>query len=52
MLFDPSEGVSVSIDRTIRTLCWGLVLECYELKTRQHKILNINALRPMTHYFP
>jgi hypothetical protein len=32
--------------------CWGLVLKCYELRTRQHKMLNINALRPLKHYFP
>jgi hypothetical protein len=34
------------------TYCWGLVLKCYELRTRQHKMLNINALRPLKHYFP
>jgi hypothetical protein len=32
--------------------CWGLVLNCYELRTRQHRILNIKALRPSKHYFP
>jgi hypothetical protein len=32
--------------------CWGLVLKCYELRTRQHKMLNIKALRPSEHYFP
>jgi hypothetical protein len=32
--------------------CWGLVLKCYELRTRQHKMLNINALHPLKHYFP
>jgi hypothetical protein len=32
--------------------CWGLVLKCYELRTRQHRILNIKALRPLKHYFP
>jgi hypothetical protein len=30
--------------------CWGLVLKCYELRTRQHKMLNINTLRPPKHY--
>jgi hypothetical protein len=30
--------------------CWGLALKCYELRTRQHKMLNINALRPPKHY--
>jgi hypothetical protein len=34
-------------------LCWGLVLKCYELRTRQHrKKLIVNALRPSKHYFP
>jgi len=33
-------------------ICWGLVLKCYELRTRQHKMLNINALRPLNHYLP
>jgi hypothetical protein len=32
--------------------CWGLVVKCYELRTRQHRILNIKALRPSKHYFP
>jgi hypothetical protein len=33
--------------------CWGLVLNCYELRTRQHKSrLMVNALRPSKHYFP
>jgi hypothetical protein len=32
-------------------ICWGLVLKCYELRTRQHKMLNIKALRPSKHYF-
>jgi hypothetical protein len=31
--------------------CWGLVLKCFELRTRQHRMLNINALRPPKHYF-
>jgi hypothetical protein len=32
--------------------CWGLVLKCYESRTRQHKMLNIKALHPSDHYFP
>jgi hypothetical protein len=34
------------------TLCiyWGLVLKCYELRTRQHKMLNVNVLRLLKHY--
>jgi hypothetical protein len=27
-------------------VCWRLVLKCYELRTRQHKMLNVNVLRP------
>jgi hypothetical protein len=34
------------------TKCWGLVLKCYELRTRQHEMLNIDALRPRKHYLP
>jgi hypothetical protein len=32
--------------------CWGLVLKCYELRTRQHKIFNVKVLRLSKHYFP
>jgi hypothetical protein len=32
--------------------CWGLVLKCYELRTRKHKMLMIKALRPPKHYLP
>jgi hypothetical protein len=32
-------------------VCWGLVLKCYESRTRQHTMLNIRALRPSKHYF-
>jgi hypothetical protein len=32
--------------------CWGLVLKCYESRTRQHKMLNIKPFRPSEHYFP
>jgi hypothetical protein len=38
-------------DDWLKCICWGLVLKCYELRTRQHKMLNVNALRPLTHYF-
>jgi hypothetical protein len=30
----------------------GLVLKCYELRTRQHKILMVNDLHPSKHYLP
>jgi hypothetical protein len=36
----------------IGSLCWGLVLKCYESRTRQHKVLKVNILRPSKHYFP
>jgi hypothetical protein len=32
--------------------CWGLVLKCYESRTRQHKMLDNNDLRPLKHYLP
>jgi hypothetical protein len=31
-------------------ICWGLILKCFELRTRQHKMLNVNNLRPLKHY--
>jgi hypothetical protein len=31
---------------------WGLVLKCYELRTRQHKILMVKDLCPSKHYLP
>jgi hypothetical protein len=33
-----------------RNCCWGLVLKCYESRTRQHRVLNVNVLRPTKHY--
>jgi hypothetical protein len=30
--------------------CLRLVLKCYELRTKQHKMLNVNYLRPSKHY--
>jgi hypothetical protein len=32
--------------------CWGLVLKCYALRTRQHKMLMVKVLRPSKHYLP
>jgi hypothetical protein len=32
--------------------CWGLVLKCYELRTRQHKMSSVNTLHPSKHYLP
>jgi hypothetical protein len=36
--------------RMCHVTCWGLVLKCYELRTRQHKMLNVNVLRPTKYY--
>jgi hypothetical protein len=41
-----------TLDNPVDAHCCGLVLKCYELRTRQHRILNVNALRPSKHYFP
>jgi hypothetical protein len=47
------ESVELSSESHSRhTWCWGLVLKCYELRTRQHRMLNVKALRPLKHYFP
>jgi ribonuclease HI len=40
-------GLRIAVDLGVRRLdCWRLVLKCYELRTRQHKVLNVNVLRP------
>jgi hypothetical protein len=31
---------------------WGLVIKCYEIRTRQHKVLMVKDLRPSKHYLP
>jgi hypothetical protein len=36
----------VDLERVSEGYCWGLVLKCYELRTRQHKMLNVNVLHP------
>ena len=32
--------------------CWELVLKCYELRTRQQKMLIVKDFRPSEHYHP
>jgi hypothetical protein len=32
--------------------CWGLVLKCYESRTRQHKMLNIESPSSFESLFP
>jgi hypothetical protein len=59
-VFLPSVGASGgilvawknSIGICASSRCWGLVLKCYESRTRQHTMLNVNILRPSKHYFP
>jgi hypothetical protein len=46
-----SQYISININKNVKEHCWGLVLKCYELRTRQHKMLNVNVLRPLKHYF-
>jgi hypothetical protein len=49
---ESEEGVRARAPgRASQGRCWGLVLKCYESRTRQHKMLNIKALRPLSHYF-
>jgi hypothetical protein len=53
-----SEWTSARLQKNVDELreskerCWGLALKCYELRTKQHKMLNINALRPLKYYLP
>jgi hypothetical protein len=42
---ESSSALSFEVQIRAR-VCWGLVLKCYELRTRQHKMLNVNVLRP------
>jgi hypothetical protein len=53
--FAGTRGVATTLEKAgcehVKAACWGLVLKCYELRTRQHKMLNVNALRPLKHYF-
>jgi hypothetical protein len=50
LLFCNSFSFSLTLTLTQMTShdssCWELVLKCYELRTRQHKMLNVNVLRP------
>jgi hypothetical protein len=46
--FDDAYPLAAELEAT----CWELVLKCYELRTRQHRMLNVKALRPLKHYFP
>jgi hypothetical protein len=32
--------------------CWGLVLKCYESRTRQHKMLNVKSPSSFGSLFP
>jgi hypothetical protein len=48
----PEVAEAVVIEDFYRGSCWGLVLKCYELRTRQHKTLMVKVLRPSKDYFP
>ena len=54
ILIDATIGYEIFsfMDGFSRYNCWGLVLKCYELRTKQHKMLKVKALRPSKHYFP
>jgi hypothetical protein len=45
-------NLTLPLDIHLYDRCWGLVLKCYESRTRQHKMLNVKALRPSGPYFP
>jgi hypothetical protein len=52
-LWEQTLNAYLSLPKCNICSCWGLVLKCYELRTRQHrKKLMVNALRPSRHYFP
>jgi hypothetical protein len=38
-------GLRNKLVQHLLATCWGLVLKCFELRTRQHKMLNVNVLR-------
>jgi hypothetical protein len=49
----PSTPSATDIEEILKVMtCWGLVLKCYESRTRQHRVLSVNVLRPSKHYFP
>jgi hypothetical protein len=41
-----------TLKRFLRRACWGLVLKCYESRTRQHRMLMVKVLCPSKHYLP
>jgi hypothetical protein len=43
---DLGEDLISLVCLVLNAICWGLVLKRYELRTRQHKMLDVNALRP------
>jgi hypothetical protein len=47
MIVVPADCNHKALDASV---CLGLVLKCYELRTRQHKILMVKDLRPSKHY--
>jgi ribonuclease HI len=47
-----SKARDPKLEKYLDTVCWGLVLKCYELRTRQHKMLMVKDLHPSKHYLP
>jgi hypothetical protein len=50
--FESRSSDGVFLGYALHSCCWGLVLKYYEIRTRQHKMLNVNTLRSSKHYFP
>jgi hypothetical protein len=48
----PRQTLSDKMFNAIIAIVGDFVLKCFELRTRQHKMLNVNALCPLKHYLP
>jgi hypothetical protein len=44
-----ASGKQLMEEQIAEVQCWGLVLKCYELRTRQHKCKWLKVLRPLKH---
>jgi hypothetical protein len=45
-------NLSNAMNKNMYAMCWGLVLKGFAIRTRQHRMLNVKALRPLKHYIP
>jgi hypothetical protein len=52
--FQQGDNVKLNAPKRLSNFvkCWGLVPKYYELRIRQHKMLNVNALCLSKHYSP